>query len=110
MSTMQAAPMRRDLAAVNEAIRYARGVMPTTLPPDLGVAFYARVDIGLHRVPVDVFHAALAVNDDLPWGPVRHYRDQQRGDQYWSATLELPYARLAMFTEHEALTEEHDHG
>jgi hypothetical protein len=35
MSTMHAAPVRRDLAAVNEAIRYARGVLPVTPAPEL---------------------------------------------------------------------------
>jgi hypothetical protein len=111
MSTMHAAlPVRRDLAAVNEAIRYARGVLPVTPAPELGGVFYARFELGLHQIPVDVFHAALAVNDDLPWGPVKHWRDEDRGDQYWSAALELAHTRLVLFTERQPLDEEHDHG
>ncbi|MCA1699923.1 MAG: hypothetical protein LC790_13895 [Actinobacteria bacterium] len=103
-------PVRRDLAAVNEAIRYARGVLPVTPAPELGGAFFARFELGLHHVPADLFYAALAVNDDLPWGLVRRYRDEERSDQYFSVALELPHARLLLFTEHELLSEEPDHG
>jgi hypothetical protein len=110
MSTMHAAPVRRDLAAVNEAIRYARGVLPVTPAPELGGAFFARFELGLHQVPADIFYAAVAVNDDLPWGLVRRYRDEEHDDQYFSVSLELPHARLVLFTEHEPLSEEHDHG
>jgi hypothetical protein len=110
MSTLHAAPVRRDLAAVNEAIRYARGVLPVTPAPELGGAFLARFELGLHQVPADVFYAALAVNDDLPWGVVRRYRDEERGDQYVAVALELPHARLVLFSEHEPLSEESDHG
>jgi hypothetical protein len=109
MSTMHAA-VRRDLAAVNEAIRYARGVLPVTPAPELGGAFFTRFELGLHQVPADVFYAALAVNDDLPWDSVRRYRDEQGGYQYVTVALELPHARLVLFSEYEPLSEEHDHG
>jgi hypothetical protein len=111
MSTMHAAPVRRDLAAVNEAIRYARGVLPVTPVPEFGGAFFARFEFGLHQVPADVFHAALAVNDDLPWDSVRRYCDEECGYQYFTVALELPHARLVLFTEYEPLGEEEsDHG
>lgn len=110
MSTMQAASPRRDLAAVNEAIGYARSAMPATPPPALGEAFDVRLEIGMHQVPVDVLHAALAVNDDLRWGPVNHYRDERFGDEYWWVVLELSGVRLTLFSEHRPLGEEHDDG
>ena len=106
MSTMHAAAVRCDLAAVNEAIRYARGVLPVTPAPELGGAFYARYELRLHQVPVEVFYAALAVNDDLPWDGVRRYRDEQCGYQYVTVALELAHARLVLFSEYEPLSDE----
>jgi hypothetical protein len=111
VSTMHAArPVRRDLAAVNEAIRYARGVLPVTPAPELGGAFFARFELRLHDVPAEVFYAALAVNDDLPWDSVRRYRDEACGYQYVTVALELALARLVLFTEYEPLSEEGGHG
>jgi hypothetical protein len=105
-----ALPVRRDLAAVNEAIRYARGVLPLAPAPELGGAFVARFELSLHDVPADVFYAALAVNDDLPWDSVRRYRDEACGYQYVSVALELAHARLVLFSEYEPLGGEGGHG
>jgi hypothetical protein len=111
MSTMHAAlPVRRDLAAVDEAIRYARGVLPVTPAPELGGAFFARFELSLHDVSAEVFYAALAVNDDLPWDGVRRYRDEERGYQYVTVALELAHARLVLFSEYEPLSEAGDRG
>jgi hypothetical protein len=107
---MDAVPVRRDLAAVNEAIRYARGVLPVAPAPELGGAFFARFELHLHDVPAEVFYAALAVNDDLPWAGVRRYRDEERGYQYVTVALELAHARLVLFSEYDPLGEEHGHG
>jgi hypothetical protein len=110
MSTMHAAPVRRDLAAVNEAIRYAQTVVPVTPAPEFGGAYYARFEIRVHQVPSDVFCSALVVNDDLPWGAVENYCDEERGEQWWSVVLELPHAQLVLYTERKPLHEEHGHG
>lgn len=93
-----------DLADVNTAIGYARRVRPPAPVPELGDWFWVRVEVHLHRVPLDVLHAALAVNDDLAWNAVCHWPDEDRGHEYWSVTAELPGAWLALYSEHQPLT------
>ena len=92
------------LADVNTAIGYARRVRPPAPVPDLGHLFWVRVEVHLHGVPLDVLHAALAVNDDLAWNAIRHWPDEDRGHEYWSVTAELPGAWLALYSEHQPLS------
>jgi hypothetical protein len=103
MSTIDASRPRYDLASVLEVIAYARGARLAAPLPDVGHLLFACLELHLHRVPLDVFHAAVAVSDDLDWKPVHHYRNEDRDEQYWTVTVELAQARLTMYSEHQQL-------
>lgn len=104
---MQAERTAVDLAQATEVIRYVRSLGPLGELPDIpGGRFYVKYDVHLHRMPKDVFDAMLAVNDDLPWKPVTCWPDPERGDRYWSVTLETEFAAAHFYTEHEPMPQQ----
>jgi hypothetical protein len=104
MSALVTTPAPLGLGAVNEAVGYARTASPSTPVPDLGSErWHWRVNMHLHGVALDVLYAAMAFNDDLPWGSVQHRRREEYGYAYSYVTVELPHACLTLFSEYSPL-------